>query len=413
MMNDDMELLREYASRHSEPAFEVLAARHVGLVHSAALRQVRDPGLAEEITQTVFIILARKAGSLGPKTILPGWLYRTTRYVAAAALKVQRRRERREQEAHMLSTPNETQADAVWEQLAPLLDEAMAQLRDQDRDALVLRYFQNKSLRDVGAALGLDEYAAQKRVGRALEKLRVRFARHGLAITTTVITGAISANSVQAAPALLAKIATAVAITKGAAASGSTLTLIKGALKIMAWTKAKTAIVAGVVVLLAAGTTPIIIKEIRSSSSGPRTTPATEMIKGQLFGLAQLVDAGNTTPEAAWESRYWARSKGNYDAVIAATDPQGINVANDWMGDKATFRDRSKKEFTSSFKGFQILARKNLANDRVELKYQFTFQPAQETKIVVMIKVNGVWRCAQTRAYDASWDDGSQPEPQS
>ena len=412
-MSDDMELLREYASRQSEPAFEALAARHVGLVHSAALRQVRDPGLAEEITQTVFIILARKAGSLGPKTILPGWLYRTTRYVAAAALKAQRRRERREQEAHMLSTPNESQADAVWEQLAPLLDEAMAQLRDQDRDALVLRYFQNKSLRDVGAALGLDEYAAQKRVGRALEKLRVRFARHGLAMTTTVIIGAISANSAPAAPVVLAKSVTAVALAKSAVAGGSTLTLLKGALKLMAWTKAKTAIATGVVVLLVAGTTPVIIKEIRSSSSGPRTTPPTEMIKGQLFGLAQLVDAGNTTPEAAWESRYWARSKGNYDAVIAATDPQGINVANDWMGDKATFRDRSKKEFTLSFKGFQILARKNLANDRVELKYQFTFQPTQETKIVLMLKVNGVWRCAQTRAYDASWDDGSQPEPQS
>jgi DNA-directed RNA polymerase specialized sigma24 family protein len=88
---------------------------------------------------------------------------------------------------------------------SPLLDEAMAQLRDQDRDALVLRYFQNKSLRDVGAALGLDEYAAQKRVGRALEKLRVRFARRGLAIQPRSPFGAISANSVQAAPALLAK----------------------------------------------------------------------------------------------------------------------------------------------------------------------------------------------------------------
>jgi RNA polymerase sigma factor (sigma-70 family) len=275
MMNDDMELLREYASRQSEPAFEALAARHVGLVHSAALRQVRDPGLAEEITQTVFIILARKAGSLGPKMILPGWLYRTTRYVAAAALKAQRRRERREQEAHMLSTPNETQADAVWEQLAPLLDEAMAQLRDQDRDALVLRYFQNKSLRDVGAALGLDEYAAQKRVGRALEKLRVRFARRGLAMTTTVIIGAISANSVQAAPALLAKIATAVAITKGAAASGSTLTLIKGALKIMAWTKAKTTAVVSVgLILIFAGGTAIVISKVQSARWQAKTAGA-------------------------------------------------------------------------------------------------------------------------------------------
>ena len=262
-----MELLREYASRQSEPAFEALAARHVGLVHSAALRQVRDPGLAEEITQTVFIILARKAGSLGPHTILPGWLYRTTRYVAAAALKAQRRRERREQEAHMLSTPNETQADAVWEQLAPLLDEAMAQLRDQDRDALVLRYFQNKSLRDVGAALGLDEYAAQKRVGRTLEKLRRFFTKRGVVVPAAVLTAAISANSVQAAPALLVKTATAVAITKGAAASGSILILVKGALKLMAWAKAQTAIVIGTAVFLAAGTTTVVVKDLVKSEA--------------------------------------------------------------------------------------------------------------------------------------------------
>src|SRR5208337_5024975 len=109
MMNDDMELVREYAARQSEQAFETLVARNVGLVHSAALRQLRDPHRAEEITQTVFIILARKAGSLNPETILPGWLYRTTRYVAAAALKIQRRRERREQEAHMEAVTQETQ----------------------------------------------------------------------------------------------------------------------------------------------------------------------------------------------------------------------------------------------------------------------------------------------------------------
>src|SRR5689334_13347807 len=124
MMNDDMDLVREYAVRGSERAFEALVSRHVSLVHSAALRQVRDSQLAEEITQTVFIILARKAGSLGPKTVLPGWLYRTTRYVSAAALKIQRRREHREQEAHMDATIQENKSDSVWEQLEPLLDEA-------------------------------------------------------------------------------------------------------------------------------------------------------------------------------------------------------------------------------------------------------------------------------------------------
>ena len=258
-MNDDMALVREYAARQSEQAFETLVSRNVSLVHSAALRQLRDPHLAEEITQTVFIILARKAGSLNPKTILPGWLYRTTRYVSAAALKIQRRREHREQEAQMQAVIQEAQTDPAWQQFSPLLDEAMANLRDKDRDAIVLRYFQNRSLRDVGAVLGVDEYAAQKRVARALEKLRAFFTKRGVRSTAEIIAGANSANSVQPAPALLAKSVTAVAFAKGATASISTLTLIKGALKIMAWTKVKTAIVGGVCVLLAAGTTTITI----------------------------------------------------------------------------------------------------------------------------------------------------------
>jgi len=259
MMNDDMALVREYAARQSEQAFATLVSRNVGLVHSAALRQLRDPHQAEEITQTVFIILARKAGSLNPKTILPGWLYRTTRYVSAAALKIQRRRERREQEAHMEAVMQNNQTDPAWEQFSPLLDEAMANLRGKDRDAIVLRYFQNRSLRDVGAALGVDEYAAQKRVARALEKLRTFFVKRGIDSTAATIAEAVSANSIQAAPALLAKTVTAMVMVKGAAAGGSTLTLIQGALKIMAWTKAKTAIVSGVAVILAAGTAATLV----------------------------------------------------------------------------------------------------------------------------------------------------------
>jgi RNA polymerase sigma factor (sigma-70 family) len=263
MMNDDMDLVRAYALRQSEQAFATLVARHVNLVHSAALRQVRDPHLAGEVTQTVFILLARKAAALSPKTILSGWLYRTAQFVAGAARKREIRRQRYEQEAHRqaetVTVPSQT--DASWEQWSPLLDEAMAHLRDQDRDAIVLRFFENRSLKEVGGALGVEERAAQKRVARGLEKLRVYFAKRGLALTAVAIAGAVSAHSVQAAPVTLAQSVTTVALTKGAAAGGSTLTLIKGALKIMAWTKAKLAIGAAAGLILATSVTVVTVEK--------------------------------------------------------------------------------------------------------------------------------------------------------
>ena len=252
-MNDDLTLLREYARLNSEEAFAALVSRHINLVYSVALRQVRDSHLAEEITQAVFIILARKAGSLGPKTILSGWLCRTARYASANALTIQRRRQHREQEAYMQSILNEPAPDETWAHIAPLLDAAMEKLGQKDHDALVLRFFENKNFEEVGAALGASEDAAKMRVGRALEKLRKFFTGRGVRSTAGSIAGAISTNSVQAAPVALAKSVTAVAIAKGVAASGSTLTLIKGALKLMAWAKAKMAIGVGMGVLLAAG----------------------------------------------------------------------------------------------------------------------------------------------------------------
>jgi uncharacterized protein (TIGR03435 family) len=263
-VNDDLTLLREYSRHDSEDAFAALVNRHVNMVYSVALRQVQDAPLAEEITQAVFIILARKAGSLGDKTILPGWLCRTARYAGANALKMQIRRQRREQEAHMQSMLNETATDTgeTWVHIAPLLDAAMDKLGKKDHDAVVLRFFENRNFRDVGAALGASEDAAKMRVNRALEKLRKFFGKRGVVSTTAVIAGAMSANSVQVAPATLAQSASAMAIAKGAATSTSTLTLIKGALKLMAWTKAKTVIVASTVVLLTAGTTTMAVKKI-------------------------------------------------------------------------------------------------------------------------------------------------------
>jgi uncharacterized protein (TIGR03435 family) len=262
MMPEDMELLRDYAQSGSEDAFAALVARHVNLVYSAALRIVGEAHLAEEVTQAVFIILAKKAGSLSPKIILTGWLYRTARYVSARTLTMQKRRQTREQEAYMRSSMNEPES-VVWSEIAPLLDAALAQLGQKDHDAVLLRFFGGKSFRDIGVALGTTEDGAKVRVRRALEKLQKYFTARGVAVSAAVIAGAVSANSVHAAPAALAKTVSAAAIAKGATASSSTLILIKGALKIMAWTKAKTAVALGAAALLASGVAVVTVKEIR------------------------------------------------------------------------------------------------------------------------------------------------------
>jgi uncharacterized protein (TIGR03435 family) len=268
---DDLNLLREYARNNSEAAFAELVSHHVNLVYSVALRSVRDPHLAEEITQAVFIILARKADKLSRHTVLPGWLCRTARYASANALTIQRRRQHRELEVFMQSQIESSagfqpasKADAeIWNEISPLLDGAMEQLGQKDHDALVLRFFENKNFAEVGAAIGAGEDAAKMRVSRALEKLRKFLVKRGMSSTTAILAGTISANSVQTAPIGLAKTASAVAIAKGATASTSILTLVKGALKIMAWSKAKTAVIAGIGILFVAGTTTATIKEVR------------------------------------------------------------------------------------------------------------------------------------------------------
>ena len=249
---DDMALVREYAASQSEPAFAELVARHLNFVYSSALRRTGDAHLAADVAQAVFIILARKAGALGRGTVLTGWLYRATQFAAADALKQRRRQRQREQEAYVQSTLNPPNADETWKQIAPMLEAALDQLNARDRNAVLLRFFENKKMAEVGAALGVSEDGARLRVSRALEKLRQLFAKHGVDSTANAITSSIGAHSIQMAPLGLA--ATVTAAAKGVAASTSTLTLVKGALKIMAWTKIKTSVAVGTVALLAAGT---------------------------------------------------------------------------------------------------------------------------------------------------------------
>ena len=245
-----MELLREYAAEKSEQAFAAIVSRHLNLVYSVALRHAGNAHEAQDITQAVFVVLARKAGSLRKGTVLSGWLFHAARMTASNFIRSETRRTKREQEAYMQSTLTEEPANDDWKQIAPLLDTAMADLGEQDRNAIVLRYVEGKDLKAVGVALGSSEEAAKKRVSRAVEKLRGFFTKRGVVLSSAALAGAISANAVQAAPAGLAAVITAGAM-EGAAATVSSLTLMKGALKLMAWTKVKIAVGLGVAALVA------------------------------------------------------------------------------------------------------------------------------------------------------------------
>ena len=279
MMSDDMALVREYAQSNSEQAFATLVSRHVNLVYSVALRQVRDPHLAEEITQAVFIILARKAKSLSPKTILSGWLCRTARNVAANTLRTQRRRQFREQESQMQSILNESDSDA-WNQIAPLLDEALNCLGEKEHDAVVLRFFDGKELKQVGAAMGTTEDGARMRVNRGLEKLREFFTKRGVTLSTAAIAGAVSANSVQAAPAGLAAAITAAALS----GTAITTTAVIAATKTIAMTILQKTLIG---VSIAAAISTGVYEARQASTSRVRVqallhqqAPLTEQIQG-------------------------------------------------------------------------------------------------------------------------------------
>ncbi|HEX5223179.1 MAG TPA: sigma-70 family RNA polymerase sigma factor [Verrucomicrobiae bacterium] len=213
----DVQLLRDYAERGLESAFAEIVSRHTDLVYSAALRQVYSPDLARDVTQSVFTDLARKAshlsGKLRSEASLVGWLYRGTRFAARDLNRGEIRRNQRERLAMEQFHPaSETPPD--WEQLRPALDDAMSELDGVEREALLLRYFKNHDLRTVGAALGISDDAAQKRVSRALERLRELFAKRGVAAGASGLAAIVSAHAVQAAPAGLAlSVSTAATLT--------------------------------------------------------------------------------------------------------------------------------------------------------------------------------------------------------
>jgi RNA polymerase sigma factor (sigma-70 family) len=262
---DDFALLKQYADSSSDEAFRELVLRHIAVVYSAARRQVGDTDAAD-VTQAVFLLLARKAGTLRSNTILTAWLLTTTRFVARALLRSEARRRHWEQEAATMSFLDaSTEVQVAWEKVQPLLDDALASLSTTDRGLVALRFFEHKSHAEIATALGLSEDGSKKRLSRVVEKLRGFFSKRGVTLGAVILLAAISENAVQAAPAGLAS---QIATTSTAGATVTSAALVKAALKLMAWTKIKI-VGASLAIVLAVASVPVALTLSAADSRAP------------------------------------------------------------------------------------------------------------------------------------------------
>ena len=236
---DDADLLARYSEGRSDAAFGELVRRYIGLVYHAALRQVGDAPTAEDVTQRVFILLVRKAGSLLGHQTIAGWLHATTRFVAAEVRRAERRRRLREHEAYIMQdTVHAGPPEAAWAQLRPIIDETLGQLSESEREIVLLRFFANLPFAQIGARLSVSENAARMRVERAMERLRFLIGRRGITSTAVALGFALESQAATAAvvPAGLTASVTTAALTAGAipvsATALATLTSFMSSMKI-------------------------------------------------------------------------------------------------------------------------------------------------------------------------------------
>lgn len=284
---DDFELLQAYASDRREDAFSTLTGRYLNLVYSAAARQTGNAQSAEDVTQAVFLTLARKAGALSRDTVLSGWLLRTTRFAAANARRLEQRRQHYEQQA-MQSYVCPSEGEATWQRIAPQLDEALDRLAEKDRDAIALRFLEHKSLKEVAEKLGVSEDGAQKRVTRAIEKLRAFFMRQGKGVSAVALTGVLAANAVQAAPARLTAAIVAAVAGKGVATgsivatlAGATLSaLVRARLQLFAVRAGSVAVLLGLATFTAFRANKSGAASSLASADSPTVVPAAEAAAG-------------------------------------------------------------------------------------------------------------------------------------
>ena len=253
-MKDDATLLQSYVGEGSQAAFAELVHRHLGLVYQAALRHTAgDPHRAEEVAQLVFTDLARKAATLSRHPLLVAWLHTSTHYAASQLRRTEQRRRAREQESFAMNEAGpDPVAAADWKRLRPLIDDALQSLGERDRAAVLLRFFENLSYAELGAALSLSEEAARARVNRSLEKLRSTLARRGLPSTASALTLALAQPALASAPAGLAAQVTAASLAASAGIVGAAAGAGLGAVSVLGTAKIAAGI-AGAAALLSVG----------------------------------------------------------------------------------------------------------------------------------------------------------------
>lgn len=302
----DILSLRDYADTGSQQAFARVVERHVDLVYSAAMRHARDHHLAQDITQAVFLALAAKARQLRNETALAPWLIVATRYAALNAVKSARRRERHEQKAAAMKQQVLPESES-WNELSGELDAALVALSSKDRRAIILRYLEGRPVEEVAGLLGISAEAARQRVHRALARMREFLGSRGVEVAASALGPTILAKGVIKAPPDVSSAVTQT-IQSATGASVSTLSIAKGALTAMAWTKAKAAVISAAAVLLLAGGTTAVVKLARpkttqtivlpAASTQPTSAPASDYVLSPGEVLARVVNPGGAQRKA-------------------------------------------------------------------------------------------------------------------
>jgi len=334
-MTESQQLLAEYVRNGSEQAFQELVARYVDLVYSTALRLVEgDPHRAKDVAQTVFVDLARLAAKLSPNSMLGGWLHRRTCFVARTVMRGERRRQARERQAVEMSTLD-NHPDTDLAEIAPVLDEAINELGADDRDAILLRFFEQRSLRSVGEALGTSENVAQKRVARALQELAGLLKHRGFTLPGAALASGLAAGAVKAAPAGLAT-GLAKAALAGAGVTGG---ITAASAKAVVLTKLKIGI-AGVLIISGVATT-LWLQHLASGKRPGEKQPSPSQFAEQPPGAPGIPPAGQPVSQppgnaSATALRLAAEpgagSDGMTDAVPVATSQTGAAPGTTFSG---------------------------------------------------------------------------------